>query len=772
MTYIQIKQKQGGYSLVEMAIALMIIGLLVAPIFALYQKYLVIQAQETTQRNITAVIESINAYRFAYGQFPCPAPINVGPGETGYGISTDCSNVGEIGTTTPPNNWDANFGYSVISAAQRDGAVNIFDSQGNNVQANASGLDDNIRVRRGAIPFVELGLSEETALDGYGNKIVYAVTEQLADPVFMATYNATTGLDPSFLGAINVEDENNRSLIFDQDTANTTTPLTQYVVFSQGPDAQGAYRRDGVQIGGCPALQAQTSNCNLTLAEATFSNVAINTSGGAGQNDDVFRYYNRSQNVDAWQLSATNANDIHLKPQVPAAQQFLDIGTVGAQDSISEVQGAVLVEDVPGDAVVEGMFISTQLGNNICDDDGSDCINLNALMQPDIPTAQAASGAGESILCNDPALPFMNGVGNNDERCTNAFEVTCPPGSFILGFDNDGRPNCESLPCREATVQVCGDDVIIPERDRGAVIWTADVAGVRGESRSVRYRCNNDAEWEIDASISANDDIFDDGNRGDGVEGVCVCNPVDASVPIGCPDTWRDKYTNNGATRRTRTTDNSLCSREVTDTVSTHCACKEHTVTRSPKCALGDGRYERERERGCNPDAYWKTDWTITDSSSCGCSETESPTTPCKSYETGPGITQEYSVNCVTGAKTPVGTPTGSCQCNDDATREHRDPCPSGEIGTGANPGIVYNEEYDCGSNVWVRDATPTEYNCEPIPSGTYIWVTTGSSVDVDSRAGRPVAGDNCTIEGDNDVCMISASGVAARACRCLANPD
>ena len=343
--------KQEGYTLVEMAIALMIIGLLVAPLYALYQKYLIIKAHETTQRNVTAVTEAINSYRFANGFFPCPAPLDVGRGAVGYGLSTDCADVASVA--------EGNFGdgYSVMEPALRSDGENIYDSNGTNVTANADAVDDNIRVRRGAIPSVELGLTEDTALDGYGNKLTYVVTEQLADPAFMAAYSALN-LDSSYLGAINVEDENDESLIFDDDTAGTTTPLTQYVVLSHGPDGEGAFRQDGVLVSACPAGEKQSLNCNLTAATAVFSNAIINTAAGAGFNDDTIRYYNRSQNTDAWEVTINNTNDIQLKPTITSDQ--LDIGVISGNDGISEIDGTILAEDTSAGAD-EGRFIATEL---------------------------------------------------------------------------------------------------------------------------------------------------------------------------------------------------------------------------------------------------------------------------------------------------------------------------------------------------------------------------------------------------------------------------
>jgi prepilin-type N-terminal cleavage/methylation domain-containing protein len=78
-----------GFTLIEMAIVIMIIGLLVAslmPLYGLYQKQ---QEISNTEVNVTVAISAIGTFRSLHGRYPCPASLTQDRNDPLYGRE-DC----------------------------------------------------------------------------------------------------------------------------------------------------------------------------------------------------------------------------------------------------------------------------------------------------------------------------------------------------------------------------------------------------------------------------------------------------------------------------------------------------------------------------------------------------------------------------------------------------------------------------------------------------------------------------------------------------------
>lgn len=136
-------KNQAGFTLIELAIVILIGGILVSfmgsALFAFMKKSQV----NKTQFNMEKVEEAFEDYFNINGRYPCPASRFLGPGDANYGREVDdtsCSTGNELGTA----------------------------------------LSGGVRI--GAVPTRTLNLPDEFMNDSWQQKLTYAVTGILAEP--------------------------------------------------------------------------------------------------------------------------------------------------------------------------------------------------------------------------------------------------------------------------------------------------------------------------------------------------------------------------------------------------------------------------------------------------------------------------------------------------------------------------------------------------------------------------------------------------------------
>lgn len=231
-------QKNSGFSLVELAVVVLIGGLLLA---AFGDVILNSQNQaklKTTQIRLEAVDEAIRNYAYINGRLPCAASL-AQPVETAtYGIevSTAC-NTANAGTF-------------------RAGGVRI-----------------------GFVPTRAINLPDSYGYDAWGGRFTYAVTEALTQT---ATFNINNG-------AIGLIDSAGASLV-------TPANSLGYLVISHGQDQEGAYNNQGVQKNPCSTGQNDSENCNN---DATFrSTILVGAADTAANFDDYVSYRGNTQTGD------------------------------------------------------------------------------------------------------------------------------------------------------------------------------------------------------------------------------------------------------------------------------------------------------------------------------------------------------------------------------------------------------------------------------------------------------------------------------------------
>jgi prepilin-type N-terminal cleavage/methylation domain-containing protein len=261
-------KQQKGFTLIEISIVLIIVGLMVAGASSGLVSYLNQERQNITKDRLQAIQEALDNYYQVNGRYPCPAS---------YRARVDV---------------DANFAR--ISDPTCDTAIAGPGSVGFGTIRVAGRA--NLCVRIGTIPTRNLNLSDEYMFDKWNNRLTYAVTEQLAGSRFPSRAcngaNVVSGAD---LGAINVVDSGGNTLL---NTAGTA----HYIVLSHGSDLEGYGFNGNNPSGGCSnnAGNLDRFNCDHIASatpDATFIKTLLSSQNNGNQYDDIVFYKGESSAI-------------------------------------------------------------------------------------------------------------------------------------------------------------------------------------------------------------------------------------------------------------------------------------------------------------------------------------------------------------------------------------------------------------------------------------------------------------------------------------------
>ncbi len=230
------KTKEHGFTLVEIALVLVIAGVVLATLSSVLLIYIKNTNIKTTEQRLEQIQDSMQLFVEFNGRLPCPAPLTLAPDDTDFGreVSTnDCNGGAFAGTFT-------------------------------------TGTDG---VRIGAVPTRALNLPDDFTLDGWNNRFTYAVTQVMAEA---GTYEIDAGI-------IDIQDSGGNSVTVPDASAH-------YVIVSHGPDGAGAYSASGTAGVPCGTGTLDAQNCD-NADEIFARTILTSTAAGANFYDDlvVFR---------------------------------------------------------------------------------------------------------------------------------------------------------------------------------------------------------------------------------------------------------------------------------------------------------------------------------------------------------------------------------------------------------------------------------------------------------------------------------------------------
>ncbi len=268
----------GGFTLIEIAVVIVVLALLLAMLAGLATAMISQQRREVTRQKLAGVETALALFVSQNRRLPCPADGR---------LASDNANAG---------------------LERPVGGINCQVVTGT---ANSQ--------THGVVPWRTLGLAESDVTDGWGNRMTYRVAPELVAADSMNLTNCDPGGTNNTLGAGNLCDNTCSSTTFPTScnapqvytaakglrvrNLNATVTLIMdhpspstgaaYVVISHGENGGSAYNNQGILQAGSPAsgtLEANNNGADVAFVHAA-SNTFATAGGGTGAFVDDFPAY-------------------------------------------------------------------------------------------------------------------------------------------------------------------------------------------------------------------------------------------------------------------------------------------------------------------------------------------------------------------------------------------------------------------------------------------------------------------------------------------------
>ncbi|MCE2926417.1 MAG: prepilin-type N-terminal cleavage/methylation domain-containing protein [Rickettsiales bacterium] len=257
------RNMRGGFTLLELSIALVIIALITAMGVMATMGALESARLASTQNKLDEIERSLLAFRLSQNRLPCPSIIDVPTSDENFGRET--TSLGSCKSTF-------------------SGDLRLYDVD------VAGGVD---RIAEGAVPVRTLGLSNELAHDGWGRRFSYTVA------------SSYTSLD-GFKSIYGRERCGSDVLASSTTTDWRSDDRAAYVLISAGANGHGAFLTGGgiMSAGSVNAAEHLNCRCNATAILTTLTasvqqDFAQSTSNPNDGFDDLVRFKER------WQLQSS-----------------------------------------------------------------------------------------------------------------------------------------------------------------------------------------------------------------------------------------------------------------------------------------------------------------------------------------------------------------------------------------------------------------------------------------------------------------------------------
>ena len=308
-----------GFTLIEVALAVMVIGLIMAPLLALYSAEQKQQMINGTVGRLGDIRETLDYYAENNDRFPLPASFLTSEADPEHGME------------------------GVTPDICPDVTINGFCL----LDRGTPSPDDDIYI--GAVPFAALRMESEMAIDTWGNKIMYAVARIQTD----ASTFEILGSDVISDMALNYP-SNDRE-------PEGTNAYDAYLI-SFGVKGKGAYSAEGILTSDCIELgNPEYEDDNCSFLDATFladvnpneivTPYGTEPHGTRTDVDNIPEYYDdvtlpvSRPNISEWN---ENVNDFRY---VTTIKNRLGIGVTNPLNGV----------DVGGDVLIDGNLVVPEI---------------------------------------------------------------------------------------------------------------------------------------------------------------------------------------------------------------------------------------------------------------------------------------------------------------------------------------------------------------------------------------------------------------------------
>lgn len=403
---------EAGFSLIEVALALVVIGMLVTPWLVYTNAKEKLGLFEDTGSRMARSEISINQFFFSgNGRYPCPASLITDGDDVLHGHSYDtCADLSTIRICTNAD-WRLNEGICKTT----------------DVEATA--------VLIGAIPFATLKIEEKESLDYWNNKMLYAVTYQKTKA---ADFNSNQGVIRVW--SYKDDDNNNATPSIPANVSAILSDPVDFIFVSMGENGVGAYTADGVSAGACnnPANITESMNCDMDEVFFLDEHPKDSKEGSRSYQD------NNSYYDDLTRFQVSVPQDIWFQhPSNPDHIMTLSVKVGVGTDA------PVTTLDVAGNIRANGGVKAKELcGPNHTDVDEY-CVKPQFITEKSICAANFEAGV---VQVQENKLDCASGVddasGNKLGKGTYKFDAAykataCPTNTLQRGFYASGEPICE-----------------------------------------------------------------------------------------------------------------------------------------------------------------------------------------------------------------------------------------------------------------------------------------------------------------------------------------
>jgi len=200
-----------GFTLIEMAMVLLIVGLLLGGLMMPLSTQIDQQRITETKKNQDEIVQALIGYAIANGRLPCPATATIATGAANAGVANTATNAGCTGGQT------------------------------------------------GVIPWVTLGLNET---DSWGRRYTYRVTAEYSRLVPQIAFGApcAPAVTPTRSAFALCSPGDNNIYLVASPGLNPNVTLMPAVVVSHGKDGLGAYMPQGTQVLGATTDSLENAN--------------------------------------------------------------------------------------------------------------------------------------------------------------------------------------------------------------------------------------------------------------------------------------------------------------------------------------------------------------------------------------------------------------------------------------------------------------------------------------------------------------------------------
>ncbi|MCK5374706.1 MAG: prepilin-type N-terminal cleavage/methylation domain-containing protein [Alphaproteobacteria bacterium] len=442
--------KQGGLSLIEMAIAIAVLGLLALPVLRAYRTNLMKASYENDLGALSTTLEGVNRYYISgHSSYPCPTDLSLKNGDTGFGVAGDCSDLNGIKLCTNTT-WFEDDGICKTSTSSDATII-------------------------GGLPFADLKMSQENALDSWKNKLIYAVTHRQTDPTTYVNGNGSIQVmcvdDPKKIAAGTTGDNGAPDIVLS--SGGSSIALYEIFVFSTGEDGIGGYNNSGRALSECGDTNEryEYENCNFDNIffaredphDSDISAYSLSTSKDTDTGEDFEKYYfddmttqQSSPPANIWFQHEDNAlyesaSDINF---VLTQATKVGIGTTDPGTPYDEVT-LMIVGDVTAETATKPdgtTFGGKVQADSLCNEDGAcfdpqiiagevDEMNCNA---DSLYDADSSNGVNRAVLrISDNSVGCNSGDGDALQVNNTIFgEKDCGTGYYATGIDSNGDLLC------------------------------------------------------------------------------------------------------------------------------------------------------------------------------------------------------------------------------------------------------------------------------------------------------------------------------------------